>query len=259
MRYVLNFVLSFVLLFQISEIYCTTLDDLESHLTIPQDIKRAMRPHCLPENHHLQSIMRELFSDPRMTDNENSLIEAGFTILYSQPTSYIRVVRHPLLPGYLLKLYLEDELRKKDELEGYVWLLRRCIGAENVRKLIKRKKLKYFTVPDKWLYPLPIHEIFGERKHPIILIVEDMELASDEETKYVWKHEVKEKHLLELYCILSHGYSSCYLATNIPYSRRGKFACIDTEHPKRKLKYNHVKAYLSKEMKLYWQSLIDKK
>lgn len=221
---------------------------------LDQEMQSMMQPYFLPLNHPLKNSLDIIFSNGRVTENQETFANAGFITLFTQPTSLITVARHPSLPGVLLKLYLDSETREKDGIPGWKWLVNRCKGAENVRKLIKRKKLKYFCVPDKWIYPLPDTHSLAE--HPVILIVTDMDLTSESDTKYAWKHLATTKHLDELFCILSHGFSSCYLATNIPYTKSGKFACIDTEHPKRKLSYNHVKAYLSPPMRAYWNELI---
>ena len=245
MSLAIRFILCFIL--QISclqgALHTEHLDD---------EMQSLMKPYFLPLNHPLKNSLDMIFSNGRVTENQETFANAGFITLFTQPTSLITVARHPLLPGLLLKLYLDSETREKDGIAGWRWLVNRCKGAENVRKLIKRKKLKYFSVPDKWIYPLPEKAY----QQPVILIVTDMDLTSESDTKYAWKHLTTTKHLDELFCILSHGFSSCYLATNIPYSKSGKFACIDTEHPKRKLSYNHVKAYLSPQMRAYWNGLI---
>ncbi|HRD55501.1 MAG TPA: hypothetical protein PLC42_03800 [Parachlamydiaceae bacterium] len=228
--------------------------NLASNPYITAEMQKEIKPYCLPENHPLVALLDSIFADKRVTENEETFKAAGFKILFSQPTSYIKVARHLAVPGYLFKLYLDNETRKKQDIEGWKWLVKRCIGAENIRKLIHRKKLKYFTVPDKWIYPLPGHLSLDPLQQPIVLIVQDMDLASGEETKRMWQKAGK-KQIDELFIILSHGFSSCYLAQNIPYSRSGKFACIDTEHPKRKLNYHHTQAYLSPPMKNYWKKL----
>lgn len=234
--------------------------NLDNNSLITAEIKQAIMPYCLPLNHPLAVPLKDLFSASRISENEENFALAGFTTLFAQPTSYIRVARHDKLPGVLLKLYLDSENRLKDGIPGWKWLVKRCKGAENVRKLIQRKKLVHFSVPDKWIYPLPEHPqvtiVPLQFQQPVLLVVTDMNLATDEETKEAWKNKIGKRHLDELFCILSHGFSSCYLATNIPYSKDGKFTCIDTEHPKRKLKYNHVKAYLTPKMQKYWNKLI---
>lgn len=227
----------------------------DNHPVITQKMRKAMRPYLLPKKHPIQATLHTLFKASRITANAHTFAEAGFITLFHQPASYIRVAQHLLLPGFLLKLYLDDEKRNKDNVPGWQWLVNRCEGAKNVRRLIKRKRLQHFTAPDKWLYPLPVTST--ESDQPVILVVTNMDLVSSEETAYAWYHLVTPEILDELFCILSHGYSSCYVAQNIPLTKSGKFACVDTEYPKRDLRhrYREVKKYLSPEMQLYWDTL----
>jgi hypothetical protein len=231
--------------------YYPSLD--ENHL-INEKIKNEIRPYCLPQKHNLNKILSSIFMNSRVTFNEETLSQSGFQTLFAQPISYIYVLRHQKLHGYLLKVYLDSETRLTEDRPGWKRLLNRCKGAENIRKLIERKKLKYFSVPDKWLYPIPSPS-HKTHEQPVLLVVTDMNLTSHQETLDAWQN-ISKRHLEELFCILSHGFSSNALSTNIPYSRSGKFACIDTEHPKRVVKYNHVKAFLTPQMREYWNKLI---
>jgi|GEM_PF-1431414 len=232
--------------------------NLDGNPLIDANMRKLMRPYCLPLKHSLKKKLDSIFLSDRVSQNEETFANAGFITLYAQPTSFIRVARHPKLDGFLVKLYLDNETRQKNDIPGWQWLVNRCIGAENVRALIKKKNLKYFSVPDKWIYPLPENPqaIHKEFQQPIILLVTGMNLSSDSETKEMWRNGITKKHLDELFCILSNGYSSNHLATNIPYSKNGTFTCIDTEHPKRNLSYHHVKAYLFPKMKAYWDNII---
>lgn len=220
-------------------------------------MRKRMKPFLLPLNHPLKVKLDAIFSRSRVIANEESFVAAGFETLSIRPVSYVRLAKHPKIPGYLFKLFLDTELRQKDEKPGWHWLANRCEGARNVRNLIKKKKLKHFAVPDKWLYPLSYSKSIQGSKQPVILIVEDMNLTSHQESCEAWHNLVTRECVEELYCILSHGYSSCFLVENIPYSKRKKFACIDTEHPKRNMRkrYPKVGEYLSPEMGAYWKKL----
>lgn len=222
---------------------------------IDKQMGKKIKPHLLPEDHSLKPKLDAIFSKPRVIENEQTFAENGFKTLFAQPQSFIRVAKHPQLPGVLVKVYLDNETRQKENIPGWKWLVNRCEGAENIRKLMQKKKFRHFCVPDKWLYPL------DSSRQPVILVVTDMKLVSAEETENAWKTKVTKSHLEELYCILSHGYASCYLINNIPYTKQGKFACIDTEYPKRKvnsgmLKFGKVRECLSPEMQVYWNQLV---
>jgi hypothetical protein len=245
---------------ELSTRYSYAYPNVDGNPYIDREMRKKMKPYWFPLNHPLKPSLDLIFSQSRAIENELAFAHAGFVTLYAQPTSYIRVAKHHLLPGYLVKVYLDNEMRKKEGIPGWQWLVKRCKGAENIRNLIKKKKLKHFSVPDKWIYPLPPHPSPvlspGRSQQPVLLVVTDMNLASEEETRDVWKNKITTKHLDELFCILSHGYSSGFVVNNIPYTKSGKFACIDTEHPKRKLKYEQVKPYLSEAMQVYWDELV---
>lgn len=205
--------------------------------------------YLLPLAHPLKPVLDEIFSASRVTRDEESLAEAGFVTLFAQPHTFIRVVRHPELPGVLIKLYLDNETRQKEGVPGWRWLVQRCQGAEAIRNLILRKKLRYFSVPDKGIYPLPPHE--NSSRNPIVLVVEDMELVPHKKSVEAWKKAGPDQ-LDELYCILSHGYSSNFLPWNIPMTKKGKFSCIDTEHPYRKINLKGASPFFSEKMRVYW-------
>lgn len=220
--------------------------------------KDKIKPYLMPSNHPAKEALDFIFTRSRPTKDLDAMIDAGFDIVSVRPYSFAVIAKHPDIPGYLEKVYLDSEKRKKNGKEGWEWLVHRCEGAENIRKLIKEKKLKYFTVPDKWIYVLPKLARHNEKAtgQPIILLATDMHLVSQEESERAWKTIITKAHLDELYIILSNGFASSHVSWNIPYSKSGKFTCIDTEHPKRKPNYVEVEHYLSNEMKAYWQKLV---
>lgn len=231
----------------------SSIPNFDDNPLLTSSIKKKIKPFLIPSNHPAKSALDTIFYSSRAIENENTLQDAGFITLFNQPYSFIRVAKHPTVPGYLFKIYLDSELRQKENKQGWEWLVHRCEGAENVRNLIKTKKMKRFSVPDKWIYPLPICKLVLQ---PIILLVTDMKLTSHEESIDAWKNKITREHLKELYCILSHGFASSHLIWNIPYSKSGKFACIDTEHPKRLPEYREVKQYLSTDMCAFWDKLV---
>lgn len=239
-----------------------TYSNFDGNPYLTNNMRKRIKPYLMPVNFIEKGLLDAMFTKSRVIETETSFLAAGFEILFRQPYSFVRVARHPAFPGYIFKVYLDSELRKKGNKAGWDWLTCRCEGAENVRNLIKQKNLIYFSVPDKWIYPLPVHpspkDELKKSRQPIILVVTDMELVEHEESIDAWKNKITRAHLKELYCILSHGFASSHLIWNIPYSKSGKFACIDTENPKKQPEYKEVKNYLSEEMCLYWDELVKK-
>jgi len=219
-------------------------------------MRKLMALHLFPLDHQLKAKLDTIFSQSRATQNQKTLIDAGFVILDTRPISYITLARHPEIPGYIFKLYLDSEQRTNKGVPHWLGLARRCQGAKKIREVIKKKKLRHFIVPDKWLYILPPYPMSEESQpQPAILVETYIELG--ENAEQAWKTRIKRQHLDELYTIYKSGYGSVHVPGNIPYAKNGKFAFIDTESPKKDLKLKVVKKYLSKEMQQYWDYLIN--
>ncbi len=222
-----------------------------------EEIRQIIKPYLLSLNHPMKSVLDGIFNQSRAIEDDQAFKKAGFQTI----SKFMRVAKHPLLPGYLLKVFLDCEHRlNQTKRPGWHRLVDRCEGVMNIRKLIKKEKIKHFVVPDKKIYPLPVEpspKLLPEREQQLaVLLVTDMDLASHEQCREAWKNNITPEHLEELYLIISHGYASTYLAANIPYTKKGKFACIDTEFPQRKLHFEKVRHYLSEEMCEYWDELV---
>ncbi len=249
-----------ILFFLGLQIFCVAnlLCAFQANPYVHEEYWSSINHYLLPQDHPIKPLLDAIFSASRATATESTLLEAGFEIIAHMPRSFVIVARHPAIPGYVFKLYLDEELRCKDNIPNYVWLTRRCVGAERIRNLIKDKKLRYFEVPDKWLYLFPLElEPYGSNPQPLLLIATDMELQSDAVTQYAWRSMIKKKHLRELYAVLKRGYGSTGLDGNVPFTKHQKFAFTDTEHPIRVHNLRRIKPHLSKEMWEYWKELID--
>ncbi len=238
-------------------------NDFATNPLISHKERKAIKPFLLSAFHPLKPILDDIFLSQRATLNTETLIAAGFRIEFSRQRSYIQVVSHPLIPGYLLKLYLDSEARLKLGIPGWKWFSRRALGAKKLRNCIAKHKLQHFVAPHKWIYVLPLNP--SVPKDPLytqkneILIVEDMELVSPEENLHAWKEKITREHLDELYIILKEAGGASYRADNIAYTRKGQFAFIDTEYPNDKPDYEHVRDNLSPEMAKYWMQLVNGK
>jgi hypothetical protein len=231
------------------------------HLT--ERMQVTIAPYLLPLDHPMRPTLDFIFSQARVTESEKALVDAGFEIIAGpMKRSYIYVVRHPEIPGYVFKLYLDSEKRFRKEVPHWLSLTRRCVGAFGIRKIIEQEKICHFLVPDKWLYVLPIYPYSNVLDpEPIILMETDMEPENLEVSAHMW-NTVTSKHLDELYAILKHGHGgsgTMSLFGNVPFTKKGKFAFIDTEKPKVRLTLKHIRKYLSKDMGIYWDNLIHKR
>lgn len=229
---------------------------------IPKHVKKQMRPYVIPDYHPMKNALDQIFCTTRASQDETTFAQAGFNTISVRPRSHVRVAGHPLLPGYLVKVNLDSELRRKAKKESWEWFVLRCEGAEKIKQIIKDRSIQHFVVARKWIYPLPDQpsppKSSHYKRHLAVLLVTDMNLQSKKANYAAWKNKIKEEHLDELYTIISYAKGSSYRPDNIWYNKDGKFAFIDTEYPNRGPDYRSIKAYLNDDMRAYWERLVKK-
>lgn len=238
------------------------LNNLIENPLLNKKIKKEISPYLLPSNTSLAGTIDQIFYSSRPTFNSITLIQSGFNILHKQPRSHIIVASHPAVPGFLFKLYYDTELRLKNNVPGWKWFVRRCSGAELIKNVIAKKKIKHFAVPNKYIYVLPPATMppKGPEVDPklAVLIVQDMQLMNDDLNYAAWKMLVTPEILDELYIIISRANGSSYRPDNIPYTHAGVFAFIDTEYPHQDPDFFSIRTYLSSAMCNYWDELVKK-
>lgn len=234
--------------------------DFESNSYIKDKIKTKLRPYIISDTHPLKPNLDALFKSERVTRDMSAFTAAGFNVFSTRPRSFICVASHPHLQGYVVKAYMDTELREKRSKASWKWLIERCRGADKVRQVIQAKEIHHFAVASKWIYPLPHHPSppHGKKytRHLAVLIATDMGLVSWKENCRAWHGRITKEHLQELYTIISRARGSSYRPDNICYTHSGKFAFIDTEYPAQGPDYSSIRPYLSEEMRSYWDYLI---
>lgn len=234
--------------------------DFEANLVIPNKVKKELRPYIIPETHPMKKTLDEMFFSMRMTQDVQTFRQSGFKTLRVGPRSYVHVAAHSNLPSYLVKAYMDNELREKGKNPSWHWLVKRCEGAAKIRKIIKQKQIQHFTVASKWIYPFPENPappaFPGYTRHLALLLVKDMKLAAKKKNYDAWLHVITKEHLDELYIIISRARGSSYRPDNIAYTIKGNFAFIDTEYPSKGPDYSSIRKYLNVDMQEYWDYLI---
>lgn len=224
--------------------------------------KKRIQPFILPSNHPIKPAMDSIFLTSRVTLKLKTLKEAGFFPLFIQPRSFVIVCTHDLLPGYLVKANLDDEIRLKHHKPEWEWLTRRCEGAARIQRIIENEQIIYFNIPNKWMYPLPETpappKSMKYLRKEFVLLAEKMDLVPEEKNKIAWQTVITHDHLRELYKIISYAWTSSFRRDNIPYTYSGKFTFIDTEYKKEKdaPNYESIRPSLSLEMDQFWKLLI---
>lgn len=237
-------------------------NDFETNPHISEDARGKIRPFLLPEDHPAKAKLDKIFLKARASFDDHALKKAGFEIKFKQPRSFIRVVSHPSLPKYLIKLVTDVQIQEKGNRPPWYWFVNRCLGVKKIHQVLETNNIKYFVAPKKWIYPLPIHP-YPETKHYhhirklVVLLVEDMQLTSKYDNLSAWKREITTKHLDELFLIMKAVGGHSYRAENIPQTKKGTFAFVDTEYPKSPPRYSDIRHYLSSGKRLYWDRLVE--
>ena len=216
-------------------------------------------PFLLPKNHAVKIFLDSLFSKKNIIENKKTFVQAGFHIIEHRQTSFIYVARHPKVPGCIFKVYMDTEPRhriSKSNFSGQDWLIRRCQGAHMIQTFLKEKNIHHFTVPKKYLYEVP-HNSKRINRRTFILIADDMNLVSSKKSKRAWKKKITSQHVNELFALMKNGCASTHLPSNIPYTKAGTFAFIDTEYPRRICRFKKATQYLSTTMQKKWNRLVN--
>lgn len=187
-------------------------------------------------------LLSRLFDDPDMFDSSKSFHRAGFDVIERSSDARIMAGTHDDAKGYLFKKYSNDH-PLDDQLENYQV---RVEGARRVRALIDAHRLREIVVPRKWIWELsPAFSRGRKRLHPShVLIVERFKLLDKHETEREY-FRIDKRTLDELCLVVFHLNGLDSTPKNVPFTKGGKIAFIDTESWDRHHGREHLK-YLGK-------------
>lgn len=223
------------------------------------DVWAAVEPYLLPEDHPIKPILDSIFNSTDVTLSISNLKKAGFRNTTPGKYSKTIVATHPRIKNYLIKMYVDRQVG----IEDWSHWKHRVQGANAIREAIEAHGYQnIFTVPHKWIYPLPSQHAPppGTQRKQFVLVVEDMDILSSKDNLAKWKSRSLSKHRLDaLYILLTElGLWDSVYAFNIPFTKSGKIAFIDTEfHHGWPVHISRLKQYLSKNNRLYLQTLIN--
>ena len=220
-----------------------------------------MNSYFLPSTNPARGALELIFRSPSVISNESTFCAAGFQIEIRKWRSLMRVAIHPSVHQYLFKVFFVDERRcEREKRRGWEGVVNRCRSAERIRRIIRKCGLRYFQVPDKWLFVSSIrHPACSRDDQPVVLVAERLNLVPDAENEQAWLHSITERHLDELYMIIQCAGGSSYRPDNIRLVEEGKFAFIDTEHTGDQRDYESINQYLAPRMRKYWLELNKRK
>ena len=232
-----------------------TLEDISK-----QDWKR-INAYTIPKRHPAKQKLDQICSNARVFASLDAMIAAGFEKAKPQHHTKIIVTRHPDLPGYIIKAYLDDQKYHSNNPEHYYWL-KRCEGARRIQATIDENHYEHvLKVPEKWIYRLPDNPAPAEGSVPkyFILIEDDMNIVSNKKNVRLWRTKATQEILTALKVVmLKDRFYDCAKPANCPFSKDGRVALVDTQtFDKRKVKFFKLNRVLSKPMRKFWYSITD--
>lgn len=226
--------------------------------------QNQLTSYLLPEEHPAKRVLDELLAqDNGLTFYDiSTMTQRGFDFAVPQPKTGIIVTRHPLLPGLVIKAYLDTQEYYDGKSEKYYWL-KRVEGANLIRDAIKKYHYEHLLkVPRKWIYKLPEApetdlppNCYRKR---YILVEDDMNILSESENLARWSSPHATKELLAAMhrIITEYRFRDLAKPANCPFCHDGRVAFVDTQSfYKKTVGYYKLTPYLTKEMQKYWKSM----
>lgn len=234
-----------------------TSTSYERNPSFPQDTWESLKPYFLPEDHPIKPNLDKIFSASRVTESSKTVKKAGFKSNKAKGGSLAIVSKHSKLKGYLVKMYTDDFS------VTYEWLLwkKRIDGAIAVQKAIDEHGYNsILQVPKKWIYPLPLKPFSSNSSTAknFILVVEDVNRINKHDNAFWWRSIAITPEILEaVYTVIQQvGLADCVHVDNMPFTKSGKIAFIDTESNNHwPVHFSVLGRFLSPQMREYLQML----
>ncbi len=229
----------------------------------PEGVSEAvwslLQPYLMPDDHPIKAKLDSIFSKARVTLTAKTMKKAKFTNPEERSFSHTVVTRHPQVPGYILKLFRDDQTDVTD------WDMchRRCSGAQLIRKAIEEMGYEnMFSVPDKWIYCLPDfpEPPPGYQQKHFIVVAQDMKILKSKDNHAKWRSSAMSHERLEalFFLVKNVGLSDSVVAFNIPFCKDGRNSFIDTEwYHRPRVRYERLFRFLSPSGTIFWQLLIE--
>lgn len=164
-----------------------------------------------------------LFREPRMFHSRNAFVAAGFEVMKQAADHNIMVGSHPAASGYLFKKYNRDVPLDVQE-DNYRTRMR---GAQKIREVIDRYRLRHIVVPHKWLHELP-RKFADRREEAYVLVVDRMDIMSVDDSARRYR-DIHPTVLDDLCRVLYHFRGFDAAIHNLRFTTAGQIAFIDTE------------------------------
>lgn len=182
----------------------------------------------MPDNAQLppEIDLDTLFSKGRALDSARDWRDGGFEIMRGVEGKII-VSSHRSARGYLFKKYDRSFASYDEELELYE---ERVNGARVLKEHLEAHKVDKIVVPRKWLCTLPSRYDVG-KKPSYVIVVDRLDILDRDASERIYRR-IDRKVLEDLCLILFLFRGLDFSLRNVPFTRGGDIAFIDTEHVK---------------------------
>lgn len=159
-------------------------------------------------------------------DTEDDWRDSGFRVL-PRSAEKIIVAGHRDARSFLFKKYPTAWRSYGEQLELYE---ERVNGARVLANHLQTHAVDKIVVPRKWLCTLPSrHEVRGKPSY--VIVVDRFDLLDRDESERLYRKI--DRDLLEDLCAILFRFRGLdFSVRNVPFTRDGKIAFIDTEHIK---------------------------
>lgn len=225
------------------------------------EIEKKVAPYLLPKKHFAFAALKQIFSKKGVLASTDSMEAAGFEIMLYRQGRGLIVASHPLLKNFLVKTYLDTATH----VDWTRWV-RRVEGRERIQKFFDENLIynTYFKVPLKWIYQIPPKKRGEPTENSIpreyILLVENMDLVDKKTNLEMYQNHISYETLDGLYLVIDQtGFSDGHVA-NLPFSKDGKIAFIDTEYTNVwPVHFDWLTKRFCPRKQRYWEALIENK
>lgn len=196
----------------------------------PHKLKFEFNDYFLPKGHPLHPQLNKIFEDKDFSifNSPQDLRLAGFLVL-ERVHRGLMVAAHPDIPKFLFKKF-QNDVDQESQLRNFQ---NRIQGARNLLNFIKKNRLNHIVTPKKWLYLLPKRFSSEEKKRAYLLIVEKIDICpgGNEENDEVAQcyRRMNFEILKELCTVVYYFRGLDSKLHNMPFTRQGQIAFIDTE------------------------------
>ncbi len=243
-------------------IFLPTLLTAESHPHAPSAKEwKKVAPYLIPDTHPLKPKLDAIFSQSRVLKSSSSMKKAGFINPYPKNFTQLVVTKHPDLKGYIIKAYLDCQSLGGNCAEQRYWI-KRVQGADFIRSTIERNDWEHlFKVPVKWIYALPAKPAPSKdySGRYFILVEDDMDIYDEKTNRKLWKSDTVSTEILDALLVIlqENGLHDCVKTANIPFSKDGKIAFVDTQsHHEWPVPLTRLSALLSPANQKHWKKII---